>query len=155
MSKVYRFSAEQFIPSDIHTVWKFMSAPQNLNKITPASMNFEILNNSADGEMYPGMVISYKVSPLPGFRVNWVTEITHVQHLHYFVDEQRFGPYSFWHHKHFLREVEGGVMMTDIVDYKIPFGWIGDLGNALLIKHKLKEIFAFRKQALEKLFPSA
>lgn len=118
-------------------------------------MNFEILNNSADGDMYPGMVISYKVSPLPGFRVNWVTEITHVEQLHYFVDEQRFGPYSFWHHKHFLREVEGGVMMTDIVDYKIPFGWIGDLGNALLIKHKLKEIFAFRKQALEKLFPSA
>lgn len=116
-------------------------------------MNFEILNNSADVDMYPGMVISYKVSPLPGFRVNWVTEITHVEHLHYFVDEQRFGPYSFWHHKHFLREVEGGVMMTDIVDYKIPFGWIGDLGNALLIKHKLKEIFAFRKQALETLFP--
>ncbi|MCC7298894.1 MAG: SRPBCC family protein [Bacteroidia bacterium] len=154
MSKVYRFTAEQFIPASIATVWEFMSSPQNLKHITPASMNFEILENSADGPMYPGMVIMYKVSPLPLTRVRWVTEITHVEELKYFVDEQRFGPYSFWHHKHFLEEVEGGVMMRDIVDYKIPFGWLGDLANAILVSKKLKQIFAFRKQALEKFFPA-
>lgn len=153
MSKVYRFSAEQFVPTSIETLWQFMSSPQNLKHITPASMNFDILNNSADGEMYAGMIICYKVSPLPLFRVRWVTEISHVEKLKYFVDEQRFGPYSFWHHKHFLKEVPGGVLMTDIVDYKIPFGWLGDLANVLLVRRKLKEIFAFRKAALEKYFP--
>lgn len=153
MSKVYRFTAEQFVPTSIETLWQFMSAPQNLKHITPASMDFEILNNSADGEMYAGMIICYKVSPLPFFRVRWVTEISQVEKLKYFVDEQRFGPYAFWHHKHFLKEVPGGVLMTDIVDYKIPLGWLGDLANALLVRGKLKEIFAFRKGALEKYFP--
>lgn len=154
MSKLYRFSETQFVPASLESVWQFISSPDNLKYITPADMNFTVLENSSAGEMYPGMIISYKVSPLPFMRVAWVTEITHVEPLKYFVDEQRFGPYSFWHHKHFLKVVDGGVLMTDIVDYKIPLGWIGDVMNAIVVRRKLKEIFMFRKTALEKIFPA-
>ena len=153
--KIHTVKYEQFVPVDLATAWDFFSSPKNLARITPQHMGFQITNKYDVGKMYPGMLITYKVSPLLGIKLDWCTEITHVKDQVYFVDEQRFGPYAMWHHQHHFEVVEGGVMMTDIVDYKIPFGWIGDLGNTLLIKHKLKEIFAFRKQALEKLFPSA
>ena len=99
---LHTIRTKQLINSDIATVWEFISTPSNLALITPDFMRFEILNDKSDiGKMYPGQIIEYKVSPLKGFRINWVTEITHVIENEYFVDEQRIGPYSFWHHKHF------------------------------------------------------
>jgi len=98
------------------------------------------------------MVISYIVKPFPILPLQWVTEITHVNEPNYFVDEQRFGPYSFWHHKHFLKEIEGGVLMEDTVHYKIPLGIIGDMANSLMIKSQLKTIFEFRHEELERIF---
>jgi len=116
-------------------------------------MGFKILSDQEDiKKMYPGQIIEYKVTPVLGIGMQWVTEITHVLHHRYFVDEQRFGPYSFWHHKHFLKEVPGGVEMTDILHYKIPFGFIGSIVNSLYIRNKIKEIFDYRFQKLEKLF---
>ena len=82
-------------------------------------MGFNIISG-ADRVMYPGQLIQYIVTPIMGIKAKWVTEITHVEHKKYFVDEQRFGPYAFWHHKHFIREVPGGVEMEDIIDYKVP-----------------------------------
>jgi len=82
----------------------------------------------------------------------WLTEITHVKPLEYFVDEQRFGPYSLWHHQHHFKEVEGGVEMTDIVHYKIP-GWIiGTIAHELYIKQQLEGIFEFRTKRVNELF---
>ena len=154
MGKTHRFAAEQFIPAPIDKVWDFMSSPNNLRHITPVSMQMEVLNNSADGAMYPGMIITYRVSPFALLRLGWVTEITHVEKLKYFVDEQRFGPFAFWHHKHFLEEKDAGVLMRDIVDYRLPMGWMGNLLGAATVRKKLKEIFEFRKAALENIFPS-
>ena len=143
----------QFLKSDIDTVWRFMSAPENLALITPPYMGFDILSDKDDvKKMYPGQIIEYCVTPLAGLKMHWVTEITHVMHHQYFVDEQRFGPYAFWHHKHFLKEVPGGVEMTDILHYKAPFGIIGKIVNALFIKQKIKEIFDYRFNKLEELF---
>src|SRR5574338_1019752 len=104
MGKVYRFETRQHIHAPLETVWDFMSSQENLKKITPEFMNMEVLDHTADGKMYAGMIICYKVSPVRGLRLRWVTEITHVSKPNYFVDEQRFGPYSFWHHKHFMEE---------------------------------------------------
>ena len=98
------------------------------------------------------MLITYKVSPLLGIKLDWCTEITHVKDQVYFVDEQRFGPYAMWHHQHHFEAVVGGVMMTDIVDYAIPFGFIGSLANKLLVKKAVIEIFEFRKQKIAELF---
>jgi ligand-binding SRPBCC domain-containing protein len=81
-----------------------------------------------------------------------MTEITHVEDKKYFVDEQRFGPYSLWHHQHHFRQTEAGVEMTDIVHYKIPFGKLGDLAHALFVKKQLKAIFDYRYEVVEKLF---
>ena len=150
---LHTLKTSQFLKSDIGSVWDFMSSPANLAVITPTYMGFKILSDQEDiKKMYPGQIIEYKVTPVLGISMQWVTEITHVLHHQYFVDEQRFGPYSFWHHKHFLKEVSGGVEMTDILHYKIPFGFIGSIVNSLYMKNKIKEIFDYRFQKLEKLF---
>jgi ligand-binding SRPBCC domain-containing protein len=144
---------KQLIKSDIDTVWNFISSPSNLAIITPESMRFDIIGDKDDTlKMYEGQIIEYFVSPFSGIRMHWVTEITHVKDKEYFVDEQRFGPYSFWHHKHFLKEVSGGVEMTDIVHYKAPLGFLGRIANALFIKNKLKTIFDYRYNKLEEIF---
>jgi ligand-binding SRPBCC domain-containing protein len=148
----YQFTATQKIPASIEQVWDFISSPKNLKEITPAYMGFEITNGGLPEKIYPGMIISYKVSPLMGIKMNWVTEITQVENQRYFVDEQRMGPYAMWHHQHKIEAIEGGVLMTDIVSYQPPFGFFGAIANTLFIRGKLKEIFDFRTLAVEKKF---
>ena len=145
--KIYRFKKSQLLPITIDKAWDFLSNPKNLKKITPDYMGFNILEKE-DTKMYAGQIIQYIVTPILGIPTKWVTEITHVKDKSYFVDEQRFGPYSLWHHKHFIKEVDGGIEMLDIIDYKIPFGLIGRLANPILVKPKLNEIFDYRKQKL-------
>lgn len=141
----------QKLPISLDEAWEFISNPKNLERITPKSMGFKTLSGD-DREMFAGQVIHYKITPLFGIPMEWVTEITHVQPKTFFVDEQRFGPYAFWHHKHFLREIDGGVEMEDIVHYKLPFGFLGNLFHPILVKSKLEEIFAFRNKTLIELF---
>ena len=148
----YQLHATQKIPSSVEKVWDFISSPANLKKITPVYMGFDITSKNLSEKMYPGMIISYKVSPVLGLKTTWVTEITHVKEQEYFVDEQRVGPYSIWHHEHKVEAIPGGVLMTDIVSYKPPFGFLGSIANAFLIKNKLKEIFDFRTKAVEEIF---
>ncbi|WP_207495094.1 SRPBCC family protein [Aridibaculum aurantiacum] len=152
MSKVYSLRAVQRIPVTLQEAWDFFSRPDNLADITPNDMGFVVRSTSHSKEMYPGQLIEYTVRPLFGIPVYWMTEITHVQEPVYFVDEQRYGPYSLWHHQHHFKEIPGGVEMTDIVHYKIPFWFIGDIANTLLVRKKLQQIFDFRKQAVEQRF---
>jgi len=149
--KIYRFKKSQLLPITINKAWDFLSDPNNLKKITPDYMGFNILEKE-DTKMYAGQIIQYIVTPILGIPTKWVTEITHVKDKSYFVDEQRFGPYSLWHHKHFIKEVDGGIEMLDIIDYKIPLGFIGRLANPILVKPKLNEIFNYRKKKLVELF---
>ncbi len=148
----FQFRRTQKIPASLDLVWDFISAPENLKRITPASMGFEITSGTSNQKMYEGMIISYRVRPLLQINTTWVTEITHVKPKKYFVDEQRIGPYKMWHHEHQIEEIEGGVLMTDIVSYQPPFGWIGTLANTLIIRRKLQSIFDYRTIALEKIF---
>lgn len=148
----YQLHRTQKIPADLNQVWEFISSPENLKRITPENMGFEITSKNSDKEMYPGMIISYQVRPLLNINTRWVTEITHVVPQRFFVDEQRVGPYKMWHHQHHLEEIEGGVLMNDIVSYQPPMGPLGNIANALIIRNKLKEIFDFRTVALEKIF---
>lgn len=148
----YQLHRTQKIPADLNQVWDFISSPDNLKRITPENMGLEITSKNSDREMYPGMIISYHVRPLLNINTLWVTEITHVVPQSFFVDEQRVGPYKMWHHQHHLTEIEGGVLMTDIVSYQPPLGILGNIANRLIIRNKLKEIFDFRTVALEKIF---
>lgn len=150
----YQFQKEQFIKASLEDIWDFISSPQNLKKITPPHMGFDIRTPNLPDKIYEGMIISYTVRPLWGIPTNWVTEITHIRDKSYFVDEQRVGPYKIWHHQHIIMPKGDGVLMKDIVSYQPPLGWIGSLANTLFIKNKLNEIFDFRTKELEKIFPS-
>ncbi len=135
----------------LELVWEFMSDPKNLAVITPPSMGF-VTTGGADRKMYAGQVITYTITPLAGIKMNWTTEITHVKDHAFFVDEQRFGPYAFWHHKHFFKEIPGGVEMEDLLHYKLPMGFLGKMVHPFLVKPKIDEIFAYREKKLIELF---
>ena len=127
--------------------WDFFSKPENLKVITPDYMGFDIIEGGGT-KMYQGQIIRYKVSPLLGLKINWTTEITHVREGEFFVDEQRFGPYKFWHHKHIFDEVEGGMRCRDEIHYLPPAGPLNPIIHKLSIAPKLKEIFDYRTQVL-------
>lgn len=149
--KLYSKRTIQKLPISLEEAWKFIANPKNLEVITPKSMGFKTISGD-EKEMFAGQIIHYYITPLFGIKLQWVTEITHVQDRKFFVDEQRFGPYAFWHHKHFLKEIDGGVEMEDIIHYKVPMGILGQLVHPFLVKPKLEEIFAFRQKKLIELF---
>lgn len=149
--KVYRLETTQRVPGSIESAWHYFSDPRKLREITPPGMGFEITSPLPE-RMYEGMIISYVVRPLLGIPAQWVTEITHIAEGRLFVDEQRFGPYRFWHHEHHFSEIPGGVEMRDIVHYVVPFGWVGRIANVLFVRPTLDDIFAYRKRAIARLF---
>ena len=147
--KLHLLEALQNLPISIGEAWEFFSDPHNLARITPPSLGFEVTRAPAE-RMYAGMIITYRVRPLFGVPVSWVTEITHVDEPRLFVDEQRFGPYRFWHHQHLFREIEGGVEMRDRVHYALPPG--AGAARRLLGAPRLREIFDHRREVLERTF---
>jgi ligand-binding SRPBCC domain-containing protein len=147
--KLHLLEARQNLPVSIAEAWEFFSDAGNLARITPPSLGFEVTSAPAE-RMYAGMIITYRVRPLFGIAVGWVTEITHVDEPHRFVDEQRFGPYRFWHHQHLFRAIEGGVEARDIVHYALPPG--GGAVRRMLVAPRLREIFAYRRDVLERTF---
>lgn len=149
---IYTFQKEQKLRGDLQSVWDFLCDPNNLPKITPSNMGFQVLTKNLPNKIYPGLMIAYKVKPVLGIPVQWLTEITQVKELEYFVDEQRVGPYAIWHHEHFIEEINGSILMKDIITYSPPFGFLGAIANTLVIEKKLNEIFEFRRRVLEKLF---
>ena len=149
--KIYTLHKKQNLPISLEKAWTFLSNPANLKTITPEYMSFDILSG-ADRPMYPGQIIQYIVTPILGIKTKWVSEITQVKYQNYFVDEQLYGPYALWHHKHFIKAIDGGVEMEDIIDYTLPLGWLGQLMQPLLVKPKLEEIFEYRQKKLTELF---
>jgi len=151
--KTYTLNFEQKVPISLQEAWDFFSSPLNLAKITPKSMSFIITSDyTADTKMYEGMLISYKVSPLLGIKMDWMTEITYVKEGEYFIDDQRFGPFSLWHHEHHFKTIEGGVLMTDKLTYAVPFGFLGQIANALVVAKQTQDIFDYREKAVEEMF---
>jgi ligand-binding SRPBCC domain-containing protein len=148
---MHQFIRKQFVKTDLQTCWDFFSSPANLKRITPSYMGFDV-KTEVPAQMYEGLIIAYTVKPLLGIPVEWVTEITHVKDKSFFVDEQRKGPYTMWHHEHHFKAVEGGVEMTDIVSYIIPLGFLGKLVEPFIVKPKLEEIFAYRFKIVEEVF---
>tara|TARA_B100000795_G_C22780082_1_gene431859 strand:- start:1076 stop:1543 length:468 start_codon:yes stop_codon:yes gene_type:complete len=149
--KIYTLHKRQKLPITLDVAWEFLSNPKNLSTLTPKEMNFTIISN-VDKPMYAGQIIQYNVTPIAGIKAKWVSEITHLVEGKYFVDLQLYGPYAFWHHKHFIHEVDGGVEMEDIINYKVPFGILGQIVHPFLVKPKLEEIFDYRQKKLIEIF---
>ena len=142
----------QKIPVSLQVAWDFFSNPANLQAITPVELNFIIISRHPGEKMYPGQILEYKVKPILGISLYWMTEITQVQEKELFIEQQRKGPFRMWHHHHHFLTIDGGVQMTDIVHYKSPLWLPGNLVNFLFIRKKLKEIFEYRFQKTEELF---
>lgn len=151
---VYSMKTVQRIPVTLDKAWDFFSSPANLATITPEHMGFHIISKHHGDRMYAGQIIEYIVKPLLGIPLYWMTEITTVVEGKYFIDEQRFGPYSLWHHQHHFREISGGVEMTDIVHYKLPLWFLGDIANSLFVRRQLDGIFSYRYKKVAELFGS-
>jgi ligand-binding SRPBCC domain-containing protein len=150
--KVYTLQRTQFLPVSLREAWNFFSNPANLSRITPPHMGFRILHMSGGRHMYPGQIIRYIVHGIPGIPMHWMTEITHVEEPYYFVDEQRSGPYAFWHHQHRFQETDGGVVMTDEVNYALPLGILGRVAHVVFVQRELNRIFDYRYRILEEIF---
>lgn len=155
MSKVYSLKKVQSLPITLNEAWEFFSNPANLAKITPDNLGFNIISEHHGEKMYAGQIIEYTVKPLLGIPLYWMTEITHVEDQKYFIDEQRYGPYSLWHHQHHFKDTGSGVEMTDIIHYKLPFWVLGDVANSFLVSDQLNKIFDFRFKKAEELFGMA
>ena len=149
--RLHRIDRRQVLPTTIEEAWSFFSDPRNLSVITPPDMHFEVISD-IPARVHAGLLIEYRVEPLPGWRTHWVTEITQVSAPRLFVDEQRFGPYRFWHHQHHFREVPGGVEVRDLVHYSLPGGPLGALVNARGVAPRLRAIFDFRERVLAQRF---
>jgi ligand-binding SRPBCC domain-containing protein len=149
---MHRLSAEQFIPTSKREAWLFFSSPGNLALITPPEMDFKIIGSLTETEIFEGMKIDYKVSPLLGIPMFWQTEISKVDYQTSFTDTQLVGPYKVWEHTHTFTDVNGGVLIYDEVNYALPFGALGKLVHSLWIRRKIEKIFAYRKVAIESLF---
>src|SRR5689334_20191549 len=141
--KLYKLNSKQFLPISIEQAWDFFSSPKNLAVITPKRLNFKILSISRDGEMHEGQIIQYKITVLPLMRMRWETEITEVVEQKSFTDIQRKGPYAYWSHKHIFTKVEGGIEMTDELEYALPLGILGRLMNFLFVGREVKSIFNY------------
>ena len=148
---MYQLKRQQLVKTDLATCWKFFSAPENLAVITPDYMRFKVLTEQPN-KVYEGLMIAYQVSPVLGIPLGWVTEIRTVEDNRFFVDEQRKGPYRMWHHEHHFEAVEGGVLMTDIVSYLMPFGFLGRLAHWLFVKKQLESVFEYRFKKVDELF---
>lgn len=142
----------QNLPIALDEAWDFFSSPGNLKKITPTFMGFNVTSGNQKEKMYQGMIITYKVSPFLGIPLDWVTEITHVSEPYFFVDNQKAGPFKYWHHQHIFKEIDSGVEMTDIVNYAVPVPLIGMLMEYLLVESRVIEIFDFRFKKLHEIF---
>lgn len=149
--KIHKLEVEQILPLDLSEAWDFFSSPKNLDLITPDDMSFEI-KSGADHKAYAGQIITYRIKPIMNIPMNWVTEITQCIDQKYFIDEQRFGPYAFWHHQHHFEETYEGVLMKDILYYGLPFGFLGELMGKLFIHNKVENIFSFREKKLKDIF---
>lgn len=150
---MYQLKSTQFIPASLETCWDYFSSPKNLKEITPKNMGF-IIKTDLPSKMYEGMMIEYIVTPLLGIPMNWITEIKTVKEGVFFIDEQRKGPYKIWHHEHHFKVVDGGIEMTDIVSYEVPFGILGKLVHPIIVRPKLEQIFQYRTKKINEIFPA-
>jgi ligand-binding SRPBCC domain-containing protein len=148
--KLHRIHRKQVIPISMSEAWEFFSNPVNLSKLTPPWLNLKVISDIPKS-MHSGMIISYRITPMASISVLWISEITHVEAPIYFVDEQRLGPFRFWHHQHMFREVGRNVEIQDIVHYAMPLGPIGEMVYSVSVHKKVDSIFDFRQKALERM----
>lgn len=152
---VYRLDAVQHLDTGLDEAWRFFSDAGNLREITPGELDFRITSGGAPA-VYPGLIITYRVKPLFGIEVGWVTRISRVQEpaggSASFADDQLVGPYALWHHEHRFRETGRGVEAVDVVHYALPLELITRFVHGLAVEPQLRRIFNHRAEVLARRF---
>lgn len=149
--KMYRLSNTQKLPISLDEAWEFLSNPTQLENITTDELSFQKLHDIPD-KMYEGMLMQLRLKPFLGIPIDWLTEITHIKEKEYFIDEQRVGPFRFWHHEHRVLPIEGGVEIQDTVHYVMPFSIFGRFVHWLFLRKQVENIFIYREETMEKVF---
>jgi len=149
---IYKYHTEHLLPVTLEQAWEFFSSAKNLALITPPEMEFKILTQLEDKEIYEGLMIDYTVKPILGIPLHWQTEITKVNKPNSFSDKQVKGPYKIWDHTHTFIQKENGILMQDDIKYQLPLGILGQLAHALFVEKKVREIFQYREKALNNIF---
>ncbi len=149
---MHQYKTELWLPVNIRRAWDFFSSPMNLSRITPPDLDFKVTTPELSNRIYDGMLINYSVKPLFGIEMKWTTQIVNVSEENYFTDKQLKGPYKLWEHTHYFEEKNGGVLMSDVVNYQLPFGIIGLLLHRLMVRSRIESIFKYRTNTLNKLF---
>lgn len=148
----YFLEKETLVRATLPEVWRFFSNPRNLEKISPEYMNFRIVQCPDTVEIYDGMLIEYRVSPVLKIPMKWITLIKQVQPMQQFTDTQLAGPYALWEHTHLFKETAEGVLMQDQLKYALPLGPLGSLAHGLFVKRQLNKIFSYREKVIGSLF---
>ncbi|MES1164631.1 MAG: SRPBCC family protein [Verrucomicrobiota bacterium] len=144
---------EQIVHQPRAEVFAFYANAANLERLTPASLRFEICG-PLPPTLVAGTIIDYRLSLL-GVPFAWRTLIEEFQSPTRFVDVQLKGPYRSWRHVHEFSDVMGGTatLVRDHVEYQLPFGRLGALLGRRFVERQLKEIFDFRRDTLTRIFP--
>ena len=149
---IHTLYTEVVLATTIERCWEFLQNPHNLNDITPPDLDFRIVSTTPE-TMYNGLLVEYRIRiPLLG-KQTWLTEIRHVREGISFVDEQRYGPFRFWHHFHEIKATKDGVLSCDRVNYIMPLGVIGEVLHRFYFRATLERIFSYRRTRLQQLFP--
>ena len=149
--KIHTLIQSQEVPISLSESWEFFSKPENLNEITPPDLEFRITSGKPE-PMHDGQIVTYKIRVAPLIWNTWVTEIKGVIPEKQFIDEQRSGPYKFWHHLHEFEKTANGTLIKDKINYSLPFGLFGNIAHSIYVKKKLAEIFGYRKKILTEKF---
>jgi len=148
----HQLEFEQFIPASLDEVWQFFSDAKNLTVLTPKEMKMKVITDLPETKIFEGMRIAYYVSPLFNIPVFWETEIIKVTNQHQFIDIQLKGPFKSWKHTHTFTAKDNGVLMHDLIDYEMPFGFIGEIAHQPLVLKNLNQLFVYRKKICQEIF---
>ena len=140
------------ISAPIERVFHFHDDTRNLLKITPPDVHVTIETMGSPGLGYE---VTLKVRQFMLFVMHWHVRITAYEPPFLMIDEQVSGPFKTWKQTRKLRQVDGITELTDIVEYDVPFGLIGRIANAMVIKGQIEKMFAYRQATTKKLLESA
>jgi ligand-binding SRPBCC domain-containing protein len=151
--KLERLHTIQRLPVQIEEAWDFFTSPKNVGLITPPWLDFRMISDPPE-YLHPGTLVASEIRPVPGISIQWISEITHIRPPHFYITEQRVGPFKLWHHEHYFRVAEEGIEVEDIVYYGLYLGPVGSLAHDLYVRKKLHEVFTHRARAIEQRFGS-
>ena len=136
------FERSVLINCPIEKVFGFHSDTNNLSKITPDFIKVSIIK--IDLPLRLQSEISLEVTQFQFIRTRWNIRLTEFDPFKLITDTQVKGPFKKWEHKHCFEKENGNTLMTDKINYELPFGLIGRAADKLFITKMIEKQFEFR-----------